>query len=90
MNHVATEYTKLVNDLSSDRSIQPNSVVMVSTVTGTFITDELLDAEYWVRNLVSPVQFWDGLTAACFQSAQKGQVSLQVDAQGATIPWMCC
>lgn len=86
MNHVATEYTKLVNDLSSDRSIQPNSVVMVSTVTGTFITDELLDAEYWVRNLVSPVQFWDGLTAACFQSAQKGQVSLQVDAQGGNHP----
>lgn len=83
MDHVATKYTTLLEGLSPERSIQPNTVAMVSTVTGTFITDELLDAEYWVRNLVSPVQFADSLSATCFRSAQKGQVSLQVDAQGA-------
>jgi len=82
MNHIAVEYAALLDGLSPDKSIQPNSVSMVSTVTGTFITDELLDAEYWVKNLVSPVRFSDGLTATCLQSAQKGQISLQVDAQG--------
>jgi acyl transferase domain-containing protein len=82
MDLVAKEYAALLNGISSDKSVQPNTVVMVSTVTGAFVTDELLDAEYWVKNLVSPVRFSDGLTATCFRSAQKGQASLRVDAQG--------
>ncbi|EMD62135.1 hypothetical protein GGP41_002398 [Bipolaris sorokiniana] len=82
MDHVAEEYAALLDGISPDKSIPPNTVDMVSTVTGTFVTEELLDAEYWVKNLVSPVRFSDGLTATCFRSAQKGQVSLRVDAQG--------
>jgi SAM-dependent methyltransferase len=82
MNRIANEYAALLDGLSPDKYIQPNTVSMVSTVTGTFITDELLDAEYWVSNLISLVRFSDGLAATCFQSAQKGQVSLRVDTQG--------
>lgn len=82
MNEVTKEYAQLLEGIEPDRAIPPNSVSMVSTVTGSFITDELLGAEYWVSNLVSPVRFSDGLTAACFSSAKKGQVSLRVDTQG--------
>ncbi|USP81656.1 polyketide synthase PKS2 [Curvularia clavata] len=82
MNHIAAEYGALLDGLSPDPSIQPNTVLMVSTVTGTFVTDEVLNAEYWVKNLVSQVRFSDGMTATCFRPAQSGQISLRVDTQG--------
>ena len=33
----------------------------VSNVTGSFMGAEVADAEYWVRHIVSPVRFYDGI-----------------------------
>ena len=39
------------------------TVALVSTVTGLPVTDEVMDPEYWVRQVRDPVRFGDAVTA---------------------------
>ncbi|TGJ82080.1 hypothetical protein E0Z10_g6692 [Xylaria hypoxylon] len=55
MRVIADEYRNSIKDIQ----ILPGKSVpiMFSTVTGTLVAPSELDASYWIRNLVSPVQF---------------------------------
>lgn len=85
MNHLAEEYRELLGDLSPPKPRRPRSVSMFSSVTGSVVKSEFLGAEYWVENLVSPVQFCEALTALCFTRVQEKQTSLGVDTTGAIV-----
>lgn len=76
MFEVASEYGKCLNDIGIGEFV-PKNASMVSSVTGKIISRmKLLENEYWVQNLVSPVRFSDALTRICSQSAQAGRKKL--------------
>lgn len=65
MQEIASDYRKAIGYLEKrpERSTAP---VLMSSVTGDWVSpDELADAEYWVKNLVSPVLFSDAVTRIC-------------------------
>ena len=65
MSLIATQYGSKIQKLVSG-SVSGNSPIMVSSVTGQEVTgDQLRNGEYWVRNMVSPVQFSKALTQLC-------------------------
>jgi acyl transferase domain-containing protein len=55
MQTIAKDYLASIEDI---QTLQPKSApLMFSSVTGTQIQPKELNASYWVRNMVSPVQF---------------------------------
>lgn len=70
MEVIADDYQTSIADISalSPKSAPP----MFSTVTGTQIAPSELDASYWVRNMVSPVQFVNALGSMIPAAAQGG------------------
>ncbi|OTA80299.1 hypothetical protein M434DRAFT_401803 [Hypoxylon sp. CO27-5] len=71
MHNVATEYSNLLGLLNAGHL--QSGISMVSSVTGRMVVDlaHLADAQYWVDNLVSPVQFADAVGALAKGSALK-------------------
>ncbi|PYH78069.1 polyketide synthase [Aspergillus uvarum CBS 121591] len=68
MKEIAGIYQELLAGLKQPAKAK-KPPVMVSSVTGTWISEEELSKpEYWVRNLVSPVLFDDALSRLCSQS----------------------
>lgn len=67
MLEVADEYLHLMGDLSPNGHFFQNhgEIAMFSTVRGRRVVKKMLDAQYWVDNLVSPVRFVDGIRALC-------------------------
>lgn len=66
MQEIASDYRKALRGLEKPAVRQGIRPEMVSSVTGTWIeSHELLQAEYWVRNMVSPVLFSDALSTMC-------------------------
>lgn len=63
MEEVAAEYRANIRHLEPGHNSR-HSVFMVSSVTGEPVesASELCDADYWVRNMVSPVRFSQALT----------------------------
>lgn len=80
MNYVTAEYLEGMGDLTTEA---PDSrfrgVLMFSSVTGDVVTETLLDATYWVRNMVSPVRFADALVAMGYKREEK-KAKLQLNA----------
>lgn len=73
---VSDEYRSLMGEL---RAKQPPSddVQVVSSVTGGLIAaGEMTKADYWVQNLVSPVQFSQALVALCTSNVAKKQLKV--------------
>ncbi|KAF2207327.1 hypothetical protein CERZMDRAFT_107796 [Cercospora zeae-maydis SCOH1-5] len=84
MEEIANEYLALLEGKVFAGT--PTKVQMFSTVTGALVEQqEVLDGQYWVRNLVSPVKFFQGLSTTLFRSAQKGQASLRVDSNAGNV-----
>ncbi|KAI0376971.1 putative polyketide synthase [Hypomontagnella monticulosa] len=66
----ATLYRELIGSLTP--GLSPSDVTMVSSVTGHEIAaTELLQGEYWVRNLVAPVNFVDAVRHVCRHAGQR-------------------
>ncbi|KAI0385542.1 polyketide synthase PksD [Hypomontagnella monticulosa] len=62
MQNVAKEYLSLLDSLEPPSQDVRNTAVMISSVTGQRIAPAtLLDGQYWVENLTSPVRFADAL-----------------------------
>ncbi|CAI6083222.1 unnamed protein product [Clonostachys chloroleuca] len=69
MLEVADEYVTRIGRLRPPPVSSASAPLMASSVTGTWILpDELLKAEYWARNMVSPVLFSDALVTICASS----------------------
>ncbi|PGH20080.1 hypothetical protein AJ80_03730 [Polytolypa hystricis UAMH7299] len=77
----AGRYLELLGDIrSSDKLATAKNIPMFSTVTGQTVDSATLEsAEYWVKNLVSPVSFTKSLASACFQSISKGQKAVSMN-----------
>ena len=71
MEDVASEYERLLKDISSGYSAQNSpSALMFSTVSGEIVRpDRLKESEYWGKNLTSPVQFVDAITSLLSHSS---------------------
>ncbi|KAF2472400.1 uncharacterized protein BDR25DRAFT_341828 [Lindgomyces ingoldianus] len=65
MQLVSQQYLDTLAGLEVRPPDQRRSVEMISTVTGMDAGYESFDASYWVRNMVSPVRFADGLASLC-------------------------
>ena len=70
MEEVAEKYLALIGKLKMNNS--NTSVKMISSVLGRLVTnEELCQASYWVKNMVSPVRFMEALQYLCSQSRAK-------------------
>jgi zearalenone synthase (highly reducing iterative type I polyketide synthase) len=63
MELVAQSYLHSISDVNTQQSDAMSGMTMLSSVTGQLLKSSELTAEYWVRNLVSPVLFVDAVTA---------------------------
>lgn len=68
MDVVSGQYRSLINDLKSGEPLD-GSPVMISSITGKMVgRDNLIQGEYWVKNMVSPVRFLDALLGVLSQT----------------------
>lgn len=65
MEIVADSYLHGLQDVPITKSTASIRVKFYSSVTGEMIDGKLLDAAYWVRNMVSPVRFSQSLQNLC-------------------------
>ena len=61
MKAVASAYLGSIKDVTTQSSSADPEVKMFSSVTGDLVDSSLLNPEYWVANLVSPVRFSDAV-----------------------------
>ena len=64
MNLLAGDYTRLVGDLELGNRVRKTELALFySSVTGSLASPkDLQTVEYWIKNLVSPVQFLQSIT----------------------------
>jgi acyl transferase domain-containing protein len=68
MCEIASQYKAYIGNLEATHH-PGKAPLMVSSVTGTWASKaELSQSDYWVRNMVSPVQFAGALAELCSQS----------------------
>ncbi|KAF2760781.1 hypothetical protein EJ05DRAFT_461353 [Pseudovirgaria hyperparasitica] len=60
MKPVTGIYESYISDLFVDAAPKKGTCPMFSTVSGCMVDESELNPEYWVKNLISPVQFADG------------------------------
>jgi NADPH:quinone reductase-like Zn-dependent oxidoreductase/SAM-dependent methyltransferase len=71
MHSIAPDYLKSMGRLSPRKGVM--SLVMISSVTGEVATPKQVGLkEYWMQNMVSPVQFATALTYAASLRVQEG------------------
>ncbi|SMQ56221.1 unnamed protein product [Zymoseptoria tritici ST99CH_3D7] len=85
MEELSAEYLDLLGDLTAPAVSPYGKVHMFSTVTGSLVEDNVLGSEYWVKNLVSPVKFSQGMAAVVFARTEKGQASLRAESNAANV-----
>lgn len=72
MNEIAAEYLTHIEGLENGDSVTPERIKFTSSVTGQAISGkELCKAEYWVRNMISPVRFKEALENTCCRQNQE-------------------
>jgi acyl transferase domain-containing protein len=82
MQEVASDYLSLLGDLPKSEQSARSSVEFFSTLTGQQVTDEHLAGQYWVDNLVSPVQFGQGMLSMLASTVRKGQATVKLNSTG--------
>lgn len=71
MLRVADDYRRAIQNLKAGTA-PVNPVAMCSSVTGQRVTkDDLIDPEYWVSNMVSPVRFVDAIDTLILKSSRR-------------------
>jgi NADPH:quinone reductase-like Zn-dependent oxidoreductase/ubiquinone/menaquinone biosynthesis C-methylase UbiE len=69
MSAIAPEYLVRLETLQRDLEFHSNKTTMISSVSCNEVsTDDLLNGEYWVQNMVSPVNFLGALELCCSSS----------------------
>ncbi|OBT78885.1 Type I Iterative Polyketide synthase (PKS) [Pseudogymnoascus sp. 05NY08] len=84
MHSIAAAYRADLEDLAVTPPGQRWPIEMISSVTSRSASDEALDADYWVRNMVSPVQFSSALAHLCTPEP-KGKKKGQRRARGGAV-----
>ncbi|KAH8177899.1 KR domain-containing protein [Sarocladium implicatum] len=74
MLQIASSYYEALQDIAD--SVTTSHISMISSVSGEVLGDQLLNAEYWVHNLVSPVLFDDALKSACMSKDGSRKIDL--------------
>lgn len=78
MLRIASAYKQAIGILKPGQ-LHPAFTSMVSSVTGEVVPGgDLLEATYWVNNMVSPVRFSDAVERVCRDSAIKGKKKLDL------------
>jgi acyl transferase domain-containing protein len=66
MSEISEEYLQLIKGLEPGENYGSRRPIMVSSVTGQIVNPEQLrKGEYWVKNMVSPVDFSTALSLIC-------------------------
>ncbi|PYI05349.1 polyketide synthase [Aspergillus sclerotiicarbonarius CBS 121057] len=77
MREVSEKYYAALGSLEMSCKRKRKPPFMISSVTGTLISNErLVEPEYWVNNMVSPVLFHDAMSYLC---SQTGKTSKKID-----------
>ncbi|KAH8721624.1 KR domain-containing protein [Ilyonectria robusta] len=76
-NEYRTSIQELDGQMSEEEAEEP--IVMVSSVTGSEVDPEMLGPFYWVRNLISPVQFSDALKELVAPAGEESETGPAVD-----------
>ncbi|KAI9693527.1 MAG: Type I Iterative PKS [Bogoriella megaspora] len=75
MAAIAKEYKSQLGDLSGGSTVQGNHPTVYSSVTGGLVhASDMSTAEYWVRNLTSPVKFSSAISTMAAQSGKGRKV----------------
>jgi NADPH:quinone reductase-like Zn-dependent oxidoreductase/SAM-dependent methyltransferase len=75
MQQIAAEYGKRLGDLERGKQHEKRNPVMVSSVTGKIVSaDEVSQSQYWIDNMVLPVNFLGALKLCCEVSGQEDVV----------------
>src|SRR5436190_20798852 len=70
MNEIASQYRACIDNFETIPHLG-NAPLMVSSVTGTWTSKaEVSQPDYWIQNLISPVQFAGALAELCSQSTK--------------------
>ncbi len=78
MEAIASPYEQLIGTLSHGEE-PAQYATMISSVTGDHVdAGELQQAQYWVRNMVSPVRFSSAVERLCHHSAKKTKKKLDM------------
>ncbi|KAI9644356.1 hypothetical protein NHQ30_007713 [Ciborinia camelliae] len=71
MKTIADDYSAIIKDIEHGDA-PPGKITMISSVTGKTVSNETLSSpDYWVLNLISPVQFVDAVQNLLSKSGQK-------------------
>lgn len=77
MNQIAVEYLMRIEELDKGDSVGSGNIGFISSVTGLSVSAaELSKADYWVQNMVRPVQFKIAVETLCSRPAQATQKKL--------------
>jgi acyl transferase domain-containing protein len=75
MKEIASEYLAALGELEGSGLAHHARPQMLSSITGDWIDpDEPCQASHWVRNMISPVRFSDGLATLCSASSEPQRV----------------
>ncbi|KAK0667279.1 lovastatin diketide synthase LovF [Cercophora samala] len=88
MSAIASCYKDLIGTIEPGAK-PPSYVSMISSVAGDWIdTRELTKAEYWVNNMVSPVQFLHAIKHICGSSSDRKAKRTKLDLSHRKFPWV--
>ncbi|MCJ1437217.1 hypothetical protein MMC27_006603 [Xylographa pallens] len=69
MNEIASEYLEAIQNL--DKGSETGKTLMMSSVTRKLVSsDDVCAGQYWVQNMISPVQFFDAIQNCSFRSSK--------------------
>lgn len=75
MQSISEEYRISLGSLSGNHAVSDFEIPMISSVSGDFVPPfELCEAEYWVRNMTSPVDFLSAISKMAAQSGKQRKV----------------
>ena len=82
MEEISQEYLGLINDIKKDSEYH-REAIMISSVTGERVSpDMLVQPDYWVSNMVSPVRFVDAVSHLFSRSARRIRKKLDLSHRG--------
>lgn len=71
MNKIAAEYSRCIKQLDEGDSAGSRNIGFISSVTGQSVSAvDLSKADYWVQNMVRPVQFKTAVETLCSRPTQ--------------------